>query len=343
MADICKWRGWRHVWQWFILGAGAVTEAELEIEMAPGVPAETSATALCLKAQFTEGLTPLKHGGRAAKGERCYSCTRAGSVPLEVHWTQCAIPAEGFCFSGKPSRTEQPYSSAVPKHTAMLKLIVAIQHSKDEVLLGNYLCVASEKANCFHHMLVQLSSPRGCKTAPSYSRSHGDPALDQHSPFAVLAWAAVSHSAPWNLQSPSSSDLPPAAPSLHMFLFSCPTKDPPPSFSGPLAQPWVQYLIPTHLPAVLQAPNATSWAMASWLASHYSSWDRTPPVCPPCYHPPPFYISIWGPGLHFPHQESEQIWPRSFISTSLSLPGFDMIWNILGEGMQTLFPLCAYH
>lgn len=84
-----------------------------------------------------------------------------GLVPVEVHWTQSSVPTGGFC-SGKASRTEQPYSSAAPKHTAVLKLMVAVQHSKDEVLLGSYLCVTSEKANCSHHMLVQLSSPWGC-------------------------------------------------------------------------------------------------------------------------------------------------------------------------------------
>lgn len=81
MADICKWRAWRHAWQWLVLGAGAVSGAELKGEMAPGVPAETSATAVCLKAEFPEGLTPLMHGWRAAKEERCCSCTRAGLGP----------------------------------------------------------------------------------------------------------------------------------------------------------------------------------------------------------------------------------------------------------------------
>lgn len=115
----------------------------------------------------------------------------------------------------------------------------------------------------------------------------------------------------------------------------------PPSSSGALAQPWEPYRIPIHLPAVLQAPNAISWAMVSWSASHYSPWDRTTPVYPPCYHPPPSHISSWGPDLHFPQQESGQVWCKGFTSASLSLPGFDMIWNILGEGSEdtNTFPI----
>lgn len=52
--------------------------------MAPGVPAETSATALCLKAQFAEGLTPLNMVEEQLRGKGAVLAQGLGSLPLEV-------------------------------------------------------------------------------------------------------------------------------------------------------------------------------------------------------------------------------------------------------------------
>lgn len=162
--------------------------------------------------------------------------------------------------------------------------------------------MASGKANCSHHLHVQLRIPWGTvKLHHLTAEPTGDPALDQIPPclccIGLFYCVPPSSLKTFHLQGLSGSDLPPEAPS--------------PSFCDPLKFPlllWASCLASDplrgpHLPACcpqgasgtcrLQAglqPRGQVPAAISPTLKPLSPRDRTPPACLPCLCLPPTYV-----------------------------------------------------
>lgn len=196
MAGTCKWRGQRCAWWWLSPGAEGlcVPGAELDDPMVweRGMASSPCRNLWhCCTSQSTApwGFSaPLQDGGRVAKGKGCCPLwKRLGWVTLEVHWAHRPVSAGGSC-PGKLSRTGQACRDAMPKHMAMLQLIL----QQDEVLLGSCSFMCFRKSKLVPSRLCSAEHPlRHWKTAPPRRWTHWWTCSGSAFPLSLLCWPGL--------------------------------------------------------------------------------------------------------------------------------------------------------